>query len=347
MHRHRANSCVPSRGSYDARTMSRRYSFSFLLFAALVVITLRFPALSQAAPASTILPASPALQPVVDAAVAKTVEQFAGKGVKSNQLAVTLVDLRDPERPARASYRGEEQIYPASVVKMFYLAAAHRWMEDGRLEDTPELRRAMKEMIVESYNEATHYIIDLLTDTTSGPELSDVEIDRWFDKRNAVNRYFTTLGYTNINASKKPWCEGPYGRETQSIKKHTPNRNLLTTDATARFLTEIATGHAVTLTRSAEMLALMKRDPFKKIDEGGEPDQGNAFTGLALKDHPGAKLWSKAGWTSQTRHDAAYVELPNGARFVLVVFTTAHANERGIIESIGKAVVEHFSAKPR
>ena len=95
------------------------------------------------------------------------------------------------------------------------------------------------------------------------------------------------------------------------------------------------------------MLALMKRDPFKKIDEGGEPDQGNAFTGLALKDHLGAKLWSKAGWTSQTRHDAAYVELPNGARFVLVVFTTAHANERGIIESIGKAVVEHFSAKPR
>ena len=325
--------------------MSRRRPL--LIVSALVVISLGFPALFRAAPASTSPPASPALQAVVDAAVAKTLERFAAKGLKPDQIAVTLVNLKDTESPARASYRGEDQIYPASVVKMFYLVAAHRWMEDGRLADTPELRRAMKDMIVESYNEATHYIIDLLTETTSGPELSDTEIDRWFDKRNAVNRYFTTLGYTNINASKKPWCEGPYGRETQSIKRHKPNRNLLTTDATARLLTEIATGQAVTPRRSAEMLSLMKRDPFMKIDEGGEPDQGNAFTGLALRDHPGAKLWSKAGWTSQTRHDAAYVELPNGARFVLVVFTTAHANERGIIESIGKAVVEHFSAKSK
>lgn len=290
---------------------------------------------------------SPELQRVLDAAVARTMEQFAAKGLKTNQLAVTVVDLKEPTRPQRASYRGEVQIYPASVVKLFYLVAAHRWLEDGKLQDTPELRRAMSDMIVESYNEATHYIIDLLTDTTSGPELSEPEIDRWFDKRNAVNRYFSSVGYTNINANKKPWCEGPYGRESQSIRKHKPNRNMLTTDATARLLTEIVTGQAVTAKRSAEMLELMKRDPFKTIEEGSEPDQGNAFTGLALRDRSGAKLWSKAGWTSQTRHDAAYVELPNGARFVLVTFTTDHANERGIIEAIGKQMVEHFEKAGR
>ncbi len=284
---------------------------------------------------------------VLDAAVGRTMEQFAAKGLKSNQLAVTVVDLKEPKRPVRASYRGEVQIYPASVMKLFYLAAAHRWLEDGKLQDTPELRRAMSDMIVESYNEATHYIIDLLTDTTSGPELSEAEIDRWFDKRNAVNRYFSSIGYTNINANKKPWCEGPYGRESQAIRKHKPNRNMLTTDATARLLTEIATGEAVTAKRSTEMLELMKRDPFKKIEEGSEPDQGNAFTGLALRDRPGTKLWSKAGWTSQTRHDAAYVELPNGARFVLVTFTTDHASERGIIESVARQMVEHFEKAPR
>ena len=269
-----------------------------------------------------------------------TLEQFAEKKLASNQLAVTLVDLRDFSRPIQASYRGNVQIYPASVVKLFYLAAAHQWMEDGRLADTPELRRAMRDMIVESYNEATHYIIDLLTGTTSGPELPDAEIDQWFDKRNAVNRYFASLGYTNINANKKPWCEGPYGRESQSIKRHKPSRNMLTTGATARLLTEIVTGQAVSAKRSVEMLDLMKRDPFKKIEEGSEPDQGNAFTGLALRDKPGAKLWSKAGWTSQTRHDAAYVQLPNGARLVLVTFTTDHANERGIIEAVARKVID-------
>jgi Beta-lactamase enzyme family len=290
-------------------------------------------------PAAGSFMVSTQLQGVVDHAVSTTMEQFAAKKLQSNQLAVTLVDLRDFKHPAQASYRGDVQVYPASVVKLFYLVAAHQWMEDGKLSDTPELRRAMRDMIVESYNEATHYVIDLLTGTTSGPELSEAEIDAWWEKRNAVNRYFSSLGYTNINANKKPWCEGPYGRESQSIKRHKPNRNLLTTDATARLLTEIVTGRAVSAKRSGEMLELMKRDPFKRIEEGTEPDQGNAFTGLALRDQPGAKLWSKAGWTSQTRHDAAYIELPGGVRFVLVTFTTDHANERGLIEAIARRVI--------
>ena len=72
-------------------------------------------------------------------------------------------------------------------------------------------------------------------------------------------------------------------------------------------------------------------------------DLHRAFTGLALRDKPGAKLWSKAGWTSQTRHDAAYIELSNGVRFVLVTFTTDHANERGIIESVAKKMIEALS----
>jgi beta-lactamase class A len=315
--------------------MSRRFSF-FLLVECLLSVCASYAQV----PASPHSSASSPLQSALDQAVATTIESFAAKKLQSNQLAVTLVDLRDFKRPVQASYRGDVQVYPASVVKLFYLAAAHQWMEDGRLADTPELRRAMRDMIVESYNEATHYIIDLLTDTTSGPELPDTEIDRWFDKRNAVNRYFFSLGYTNINANKKPWCEGPYGRESHSIKRHKPSRNMLTTDATARLLAEFVTGKAVTEKRSAEMLALMKRDPFKTIENGGEPDQGNAFTGLALRDKPGAKLWSKAGWTSQTRHDAAYVELPDGARFVLVTFTTDHANEQGIIETVTRKVIE-------
>ena len=291
---------------------------------------------AEAAPAAD---TTGVLQRVVDSAVSETLKEFTTNQLQSNQLAVTLVDLRAPAKPAQASYRGDVAIYPASVVKLFYLVAAHQWMEEGKLEHTPELRRAMRDMIVESYNEATHYIVDLLTGTTSGPELPEREIDEWFEKRNAVNRYFVSLGYTNINANKKPWCEGPYGRESQSIKRHKPNRNMLTTDATARLLTEIVTGRAVTAKRSAEMLELMKRDPAAPSKD--PESQAHVFTALGLPRD--AKLWSKAGWTSQTRHDAAYVELPNGARFVLVTFTTDHANETGIIAAMAKRVVAGLS----
>src|SRR4030095_5787241 len=88
------------------------------------------------------------LEKLVQDAVTFALERFANKKLQTNELAVTLVDLRDAERPIRGSYRGDVQIYPASVVKLFYLAAAHRWMEDGKLQDTVELRRALRGTLV-------------------------------------------------------------------------------------------------------------------------------------------------------------------------------------------------------
>lgn len=284
---------------------------------------------------------SPAeLQAIVDRVAKETLAKFAAKKLETNQFALTLVDLRDAGQPAWASFRGGVQIYPASVIKLFYLAAAHRWMEDGKLADSEELRRAMKDMIVDSLNEATGLIVDSLTDTTSGPELPAAELEKWYDKRNAVNRYFASLGYPNINVNRKPWCEGPYGREMQSVKLHKPNhRNWLTTEATARLLTEIVTGHAVTPERSRQMMELLQRRPFEKSAEG----QSREYTGMALP--PGAKLWSKAGWTSEVRHDAAYVELAGGAKFVLVTFTVGHSNEKEIIPEVVRQVIQQFEGK--
>jgi beta-lactamase class A len=290
--------------------------------------------------AAPVIGTSPRLQTIVDGAVRATLAEFTARSLKAEHLAVTLVDLRDPVRPVQASVRGDLQIYPASVIKLFYLAAAHRWMEDGRLADTPELRRAMRDMIVDSSNDATHYVIDLLTGTTSGPELSDAEIAGWFDKREAVSRYFSGLGYTNVIANKKPWGDGPYGRESQAIRLFQPKRNMLSTEATARLLVEIATGNCVTGARSAQMLELLVRDPATKV---ADPDDQAKFTGPAVP--PGAKLWSKAGWTSKTRHDGVLVELPDGGRYVLVTFTTDHASEREIIRSVARSVFAALGAR--
>ena len=305
--------------------------FRAQLFAAVVLVLARVPLVS----AQITVEPSPRLQSVVDSAVVEAGKQF--PKLQPNQIAVTLVDLRDPAKPARASHRGGEQIYPASAIKLFYLAAAHRWMEDAKLTDTPELRRALSDMIIHSYNEATHYVLDVLTGTTSGPELPEAELKAWFDQRNAVSRYFAGLGYRNVVAHKKPWCEGPYGRETQAIKAFEPRRNFLSTDDTARLMTEIVSGKCISIKRSGEMMTLLKRElPEKDPD----PDAQGKFTGSVLPE--GAKLWSKAGWTSQTRHDCAYVELADGRKFVLVTFTESHASERGILHAVARKVVEEL-----
>ena len=278
------------------------------------------------------------LQSLVDEAARKTLEKFADKKLLENQLSITLIDLRDPARPAKASWRGNERVYPASVVKLFYLAAAHRWLEDKKIEDTAELRRALKDMIVDSSNEATQYVVDVITHTTAGYELPPDEMKEWQEKRNAVNRFFTSLGYTNINVNQKTFCEDAYGRERASRGPNGENRNKLTTYATARLLAEIVTGKAVTPARSAQMMELLKRD-YSGTSKDPD-DQSHGFTGIALEGGPNVRLWSKAGWTSTTRHDAAYLEMPNGAKFVLVTFTTDHANEREIIPTVAKIVIE-------
>lgn len=279
-----------------------------------------------------------ALQALVEAAAKITLEKFADKKLKDEQLSITLIDLRDWQRPVTASFRGNERVYPASVVKLFFLVAAHRWLEDKKIQDTPELRRSLKDMIVDSSNEATQYIVDVVTHTTGGYELPPKEMEEWQHQRNAVNRYFTSLGYTNINVNQKTFCEDAYGREQVSRGPKGENRNKLTTDATARLLMEVVTGKAVTQQRSERMMELLKRDYALKTKD--TDDQGSGFIGRALIGVEGARLWSKAGWTSTTRHDAAYIEMPDGARFVLVTFTTEHANEREILPTVARVVID-------
>jgi len=283
--------------------------------------------------------AAPALAQNLDTfvkdAAAKVVSNFA-PSLKPDQLAITVIDLSDG---ATASYRGDAQIYPASVVKLFYLVNAHAQMEAGTLKDSPELERALHDMIVDSSNDATGMVLDSLTGTTGGPELSPVELAKWLEKRNLVNRYYAGLGYTGINVNQKAFAEGPYGRERQARGPNFENNNRLTTDATAKLLKSIVEHKAITPARCDAMLELMHRD-FSGAAKDPD-DQGHSFSSKALP--PGSQYYSKAGWTSTTRHDAIFVELPNGARYIAVIFTVDNAKNPAIIPFVSKLLVDHFS----
>ncbi|REJ78084.1 MAG: serine hydrolase [Acidobacteria bacterium] len=280
------------------------------------------------------------LELILKKAVAETIDEFSEIGLKEDEIAVTAVDLTTGANIVAASYRGNVPIYPASVVKMFYLAAIHQWEADGKLKIKGEVERGLADMIVVSSNDATGYILDELTDTSSGGELDENTFRIWAEKRNSVNRYFRTLGYNGINVNQKTFCEDAYGVEQQFRNYRGENRNMLTTDAAARLLAEIATGRAVSPERSREMLRLMHKDWEKPVKN---PDE-REFISHALSR--GMRLWSKEGWTSKTRHDAAYVETPDGKKIVIVVFTENHAKTIGVIPGIARRVL-HAISPPR
>ncbi len=289
----------------------------------------------------------------------ETFAEFADKKLQPSDLAISLIDLTNlsdlgnqtntngksdirvkTNLEAAADYRGEESIYPASVVKLFYLVATHQWLEDKKIIETEELKRAYRDMIVDSSNDATNYIIDVLTGTTSGPELSDEEIALWSKKRNVVNEYFQKKGFKNINVNQKVWGDGSYGRDRVFVGKNFEARNKLTTNATARLLAEIATGQCINATRSKAMMDLLVRDFSKASDD--IDNQATGFMGSCLPKN--AKLWSKAGWMNTARHDAAYIELPNGIRFVLVVFISNHGKEYWLLPTIAAKVLRSLEA---
>jgi beta-lactamase class A len=217
------------------------------------------------------------------------------------------------QQPIRGySYRGMERVYPASVVKLFYLVAAHEWLDKGMISPSDELERALRDAIIDSSNDATSLIMDYLSGTTSGPELPPGPFATWKHQRQIVNRYLQGFGwpeFESINVCQKTWCDGPYGRERAFVGEDYSNRNGLTTDAIARLLHAIVGGVAVSAERSRAMMTLLRRS----LDPGAiaalDPDynQISGFLGEALP--PQASIWSKAGWTSKVRLDCAYVEL--------------------------------------
>ncbi len=231
------------------------------------------------------------------------------------------------------SYRGSELIYPASVVKLFYLVAIHEWLSSEMIVSSPELERAIQDAIAVSSNDATGLLVDMLSGTTSGPELGSGPFTTWKHQRNIVNRYLQSLGWPElkgINVNQKTWCDGPYGRERAFVGESRENCNMLTTDAVARLLHSIVGGVAVSSQRSQQMMNLLQRQltPVDLAGQGEEENQISGFLGQGLPKK--AKLWSKAGWTSQVRHDVAYIEIPERQPYLLVVFTEGKENSQNV-----------------
>ena len=254
-------------------------------------------------------------------------------GLKADDLAISLVDVTNPNTIARADYHGDVPFYPASAIKLFFMADVFA----TRKESIGDVERALKEMIVLSDNDATAYLVDILADTAPGPPLQGRAMQRFVDKRRAINRRFERLGYAgNVSAMMKPWSFGPFGRERQLLGPNRENRNKMTANAGASLVLWIvrrrAPGAEAMMTLLARPLAPARTDE----------NQVREFIGEALPAD--AKLWSKAGWTSEVRHDVAYIELPAGRKLVLAVFTRGLAADVTLIPAITRNVLAELAS---
>jgi hypothetical protein len=288
---------------------------------------------------------SPELDRLLSRVAGEVIAEFAPQGLTPDGISISVIDLteRTPGASlAAGSHRGDVAYYPASVVKAFFLAYYETEKETGRLRDTPELVRAVKDMIVVSSNDATGFVVDSITDTTSGPEIESArKWKKWMERRNAVNRFFVARGYRDLNANQKTFCEDAYGRE-QIFRDGGRNRNRITPDAVARLFKEIVRGEIVGPAGTQEMLALLTRDvttqkPFEDLEL-----EDARLAGQKLP--PGTRFWSKSGDAYDYHHLVARAALPNGADFVIAAFTKGVRTLKEVIPRIYEKVGAHFVA---
>lgn len=279
----------------------------------------------------------------------------------ADNLALSVIDLTKPDNIVRADYHGDAPFYPASLVKLFFMVETYREFaaasgeevkasrtsqsENGedaknpRKKLTPEIERALREMIQVSDNDAAAFLLDILTDTASGAELEGKALEEFIERRRKLNRSFGSLGY-DISAMIKPWSFGPFGRDMQVMGEKKINRNRASANSMASLLLWIVRRHAISPQASESMLGLLERplSPPRPTE-----NQVKDFLGESLP--PGSKLWSKEGDTSEVRHDAAYIKLPNGRKLILVILTRGAADDKTLLPSIGKHLLEEIDGK--
>lgn len=270
----------------------------------------------------------PSLAAKLRHAVEESLKQF--PKLKAEDLAISVIDVTNPSMISRADYQGEVSFYPASVIKLFFMADMYLQNK----QNLGDVDRALKEMIVVSDNDATAYLVDILAGTEGVTQLEGRALRRYIERRRDINRHFARYGY-DIGAMMKPWSFGPYGRDRQVLGTNRENRNRLTANATAALLLWIALGRAPS---SDDMLKLLER-PLASARE--DENQVKEFIGEALP--AGSRLWSKAGWTSEVRHDAAYVELPDGKKMVVVIFSRGTAPDTTLIPAITRNVLTELA----
>jgi beta-lactamase class A len=274
--------------------------------------------------------------PKIDYALRQTAEQILKDFPKltADNLAMTVIDMSNPSTLARADYHGDAPFYPASVVKLFYMGEVFHQKKENA---DPDMQHALREMIHVSDNDATAFILDTISDTCSGPSLQGRALNKFMEKRRVVNHWLNPMGY-DISAMAKPWSFGPFGRDVQLMGgPDRPNRNRSTANAFASFLLWIARRRAVSPEASDAMMALLAR-PLNPPTT--DENQIKEFIGASLPAD--AKLWSKAGWTSEVRHDAAYVELPTGKKWIVVIMTRGAADDVKLIPAIAAKLFDEL-----
>ena len=210
--------------------------------------------------------------------------------VENKQMSIGVVDLSDINNIRYAGINDTYMMYAASLPKIAVLLAAMDAIDNGELEDTPEVRKDMRLMISKSNNQASTRMIDRVG----------------YKKIEAVLRSPKTDLY-NEEVGGGLWV----GKRYAAGGKRYPDpmkglSHAATTRQVCSFYYQLALGNLVSEKRSREMLEVMK-----------DPALHHKFINTLDRIAPNATFYRKSGSWRNYHSDSVMVWGPK-RKYILV-----------------------------
>jgi len=268
------------------------------------------------------------------------------KDFSREDIAITWINYKSESNSVFKGFgtgiNNKKMVYPASIVKLVYGLAAFHWIKKGSLLLSDELNDAVRKMLSFSSNNATSFLIDLLTGTTSGPCIEGELWENWKYQRSIINDWLYDLHWeelSGINCCQKTWDDGPYGREKEFYGHDNKNRNAMNSDSAARVLEEIMI-HIDYQKNDLNLRSFLKRNLNKVVLKNDALNQIDGFLGEGIPES--INFWSKAGLMSEVRHDSAWWINNQSLQTLLVVFCNGeqYSKNSSLLPFIAKEVYD-------
>lgn len=257
--------------------------------------------------------------PTLDRAVAEARAEFlATRPAPLTRLDAVILIPNPDGSWRRGSYNPEAIAYPASCVKLPFLAAAMYWC---RINGKPYtyLDDSVAPMIRKSSNEMTGVVVDAITGTPNDETLTSVDEKylAWLEKRRFTEHYLDArnlLGNQTILHKTYPSNSGPSPVGAEKTSREHRGMNQMQPKLSASLLLEIIKG-AIEPEANEYMRNLLRHNQTS--------DQSILGHGLP----PGSLYENKPGLAYDTVEDIAYAVLPNGRELILAAFSNGRERE--------------------
>jgi beta-lactamase class A len=258
------------------------------------------------------------LRKLVDAGFQKRLENHLNRNKKwarlisKKKMAVGLVDLSDPYHVKFARVNGNVMMYAASLPKLAILLAACQALEEGSLEETPEVQHDMRIMISQSDNPAATRMYERVGFSKIESVLTDPRYD-----------------FYDTDYGGGLWVGKPYAKTGE--RNPDPLEGLshaATATQVCRFYYLLAMGKLVSRDRSEQMLEILS-----------DPEIHHKFVSTLDIVAPDADLYRKSGSWKNWHSDSVLVWGPVWRRYILVALVEDPKGEqimRDLIPAVEK-----------